>query len=272
VEIGDKKMGYYLFMGTENGKLLFRHIATGKVLEVTTESMVLPKGLEAGKSISFAGFVKWRDEWWFSGAQLAWGYNADLIRKEKESERSRMLFGEDQDVNKAHLEQQYASFLEFNKGKPLAFVESEEEAGNFIRDFLLFHNQSLDAPAGEKKKARERIMEAGLPIRPVENSSHGGAEPVPGMIFFSQGSGIQTAFGLNDLVPDPDNRWYREEDAGEEAMRLLYSHFISGDWMHYLAENYDFPGLDFPGLGGKELLMENLDFMLRFWKRKGYYP
>jgi hypothetical protein len=180
LEIGEKKTGFYLFMGTEGGKLLFRHIATGKVLEVTTESMVPPEGLQPGRSISFAGFVNWRDEWWFPGA--------------------------------------------------------------------------------------------GFPVRPASVRDKGGAGPIPGMVFFNRGSGIQTAFGFNDLVPDPDNRWYSQEEAGEEAMRLLYSNFISGDWMHYLAENYDIPGLSFPGLGGKELLMENLDFMLRFWKRKGYYP
>ena len=38
--------------------------------------------------------------------------------------------------------------------------------------------------------------------------------------------------------------------------------------MHYVVNNYDIPGLDFPGEGGRELLMENLDFMLRFWKRR----
>jgi hypothetical protein len=42
--------------------------------------------------------------------------------------------------------------------------------------------------------------------------------------------------------------------------------------MHYMVKNYEISRLDFPGKGGKEILMENLDFMLRFWKRKGYYP
>jgi hypothetical protein len=73
------------------------------------------------------------------------------------------------------------------------------------------------------------------------------------------------AFGLNYLVPDPDNASYSaHEDRNEndpESMRLLYSSYISGDWMHYLVNNYDIPGLDFPGEGGRELLMENLDFI-----------
>jgi hypothetical protein len=270
--ISEKKSGYYLFMGSENDKLLFQHIASEKVLRVTSKSMDLPKDFEAGKSISFAGFVKWRDEWWFSGSQLSWGYNTDLIRKEKNSESSRMLFEEDPVLKKKENEQLYASYLKFNNGKPIAFVESEENAGSFIQAFLNFHNETLDVPAREKRKRREIINKTELTKRPIKGSDHDNTEPIPGMIFFNPESGIQMVFGLNDLVPDPGNTWYREDETGNETMRLLYSSHISGDWMHYMVNNYDIPGFDFPGEGGRELLMENLDFMLRFWKRKGYYP
>ena len=128
------------------------------------------------------------------------------------------------------------------------------------------------------------IKNTELAGRPGKISDHGGTETIPGMIFFNRESGIQMVFGLNDLVPDPDNASYREDatmdvsnnesdtESGHETMRLLYSSHISGDWMHYMVNNYDIPELDFPGEGGRELLMENLDFMLRFWKRKGYYP
>jgi hypothetical protein len=282
--MGEKKSGYYLFMGVENEKLLFQHIASEKILRITLESMDLPKDLEQGKSISFAGFVKWKNEWWFSGTTASWGYDADLIRKEKNSETSRMLFGEDPVSKKMKNEQLYSSFLKFNNGKPIAFVESEEKAGSFIRDYLVFHNESLDISASEKREGSKRILKNELLMRPGRSSEHGDNEAVPGMIFFNRESGIQMAFGFNDLVPDPDNASFKEDltvdvsdnesdnESAHEAMRLLYSFYISGDWMRYLVNNYDIPGLDFPGDGGRELLMDNLDFMMRFWKRKNYYP
>ena len=282
--ISGKKSGYYLFMGSENDKLLFQHIASEKVLKVTAKSVDLPKDLEKGKSISFAGFVRWKDEWWFSGTTASWEYDVDLISKEKNSETNRMLFGEDPVLKKKKNKELYASFLKFNNGKPIAFVESEEKAGSFIRDYLVFHNESLDIPASEKREGRERILKNELLMRPARGSELGDIESVPGMIFFNRESGIQMAFGLNDLVPDPDNTSYSEDatddvsdnesdtESGHEAMRLLYSSYISGDWMHYLVNNYDIPELDFPGEGGRELLMDNLDFMMRFWKRKNYYP
>jgi hypothetical protein len=280
----EKKSGYYFFMGMENENLLFQHIASEKVLKVSSMSMDVPEDLEPGKSISFAGFVRWKDEWWFSGTTASWGYDADLVSREQNSETSRMLFGEDPVLRKSKNEQLYASFLKFNDGKPIVFVESEEKAHIFVRDYLVFHNESLDIPASEKREGRERILKNELLLSPDRDAFHGDTGLVPGMIFFNRESGIQMAFGLNDLVPDPDNTSYRENStvdvpesesdtgSGHEAMRLLYSSYISGDWMQYLVKNYDIPGLDFPGEGGRELLMDNLDFMMRFWKRKNYYP
>ena len=100
-------------------------------------------------------------------------------------------------------------------------------------------------------------------------------EIIPGMIFCDPDSGIDLAFGYNDLIPDARNQWYMstntENDPGDGTMMMLESPHINGKWMHYLVSNYDLPGLEFPGLSGRELLLDNLDFMQRFWKRKGYY-
>ncbi len=39
-----------------------------------------------------------------------------------------------------------------------------------------------------------------------------------------------------------------------------------------MVEEYDIPGLAFQEEEGGKFLMENLDFMLRFWKGQYYYP
>jgi hypothetical protein len=83
---------------------------------------------------------------------------------------------------------------------------SEKTYVCWIYRFIIFHNETLDIPAGKKEKGKEMIMETELPIIPGKSSDHGGAGPAPGMIFFNWESGIQMAFGLNDLVPDPDTR------------------------------------------------------------------
>jgi hypothetical protein len=194
------------------------------------------------------------------------------------------------------LDKQYQMFLEYCGGKALTFAESPEKAGEFIRDFLLFNNEALDLPASVKEEGRDRIMEAELDRKLFLDTDPDTGVPIPGMVFFNPDSGFETAFGYNELIPDPDNPWYTppetgqdpgsdpdddpandpEDDTGDDyegegAMRLLYSSYISGRWMHYLAEHYKLPGLDLPGEGGEELMEENFDFILRFWKRKHYH-
>jgi len=39
------------------------------------------------------------------------------------------------------------------------------------------------------------------------------------MIFFHRVSGIQMAFGINNLVPDPDNTTNKEDETSGESMR-----------------------------------------------------
>jgi hypothetical protein len=275
--MGEKKSGYYLYHGTEGDGLLFEHIATGTELKVTSRSMEIPKGIEPGRSISLTGFVKWRGEWWFSGSQLAWRSDADLISKEKESQKSKMLFGKDPAIRREENGQLYRSFLKFNNGKPLAFVESEEAANSFISDFLTYHNRSLMKSARKGRKGRKL---SGQDVLPENSNKNLDPDPdrdevPPGMIFCDPDSGIELVFGFNDLIPDARNKWYMgdddEVDPVNESMMMLESPHISGKWMHYLVSTYDLPDLKFPGLSGRELLLDNLDFVLRFWKRDNYF-
>ena len=271
----EKKSGFYLYMGKEGEDQQFQHIATGRELKVTSRSMQLPAGTEPGKSVSFAGFVQWKGRWWFSGALVDFGYDANLIRSEKESEESKTLFGKDPDMERAENRQFYPSFLKFNHGTPLAFVESEEAANSFIRDLLAYHNRSAGRSARKRRKQRELTEQEVLPGRPGDITDSGPEEAITGMIFCDPDGGTELAFGYNDLISDPRNSWYVENDYGgdddEEAMMLLESVYISEKWVQYLVANYDLPGLEFPGMGGRDLLMDNLDFMLRFWKEKGYH-
>lgn len=53
------------------------------------------------------------------------------------------------------------------------------------------------------------------------------------MSFSDPEMGIELAFGYNGLIPDVRNPWFEEFES-------------DGKWMHYLLENYDLPGIEFP--------------------------
>ncbi|MEA3462466.1 MAG: DUF3843 family protein [Bacteroidota bacterium] len=284
-EMGEKKSGFYLYLGQEQDVLLFRHIASETVLRVAN-SHCMPGESIAGESICYAGFVKWRGMWYLLGPLIIMESGDTAAAKEERFDVSaRHLFRDEQADQDRNLVKQYQMFLKYNSGKALVFVENMKKAGEFIRDFLFFYTESLDLPASEQEEEKDLIMEFEPDRNPYTDTNSDSGELIPGMVFFNPDSGFETAFGYNELIFGPDNPWgispetgkdpgsgpddteETEEETEEETSRLLYSQYISGQWMHYLAEHYELPGLSFPGEGGEELMEENFDFILRFWKK-----
>lgn len=264
LEMGEKKSGMYIYNGTEGNNLLFEHIATETELKVTSESMKIPADSRQGRSIFYAGFVKWDGRWWFSGAMSGGDSDPRLIKEEMESGQEKELFGKDPVLQREEKRKLHDSFLRFNNGKPLAFVAGEEASDSFIALLMVYHN-SLVKRLLHKGRKSDGMIDPG--------TFEAGTEP--GMIFSDPDKGIKIAYGYNNLVPDADNPWYVEGDDGggdeDDPMLMLYSSVMSGQWIYYLMKQHNLSGIEFPGLGGRKLLMDNFDFMLRFWKRGGYY-
>ena len=126
------------------------------------------------------------------------------------------------------------------------------EMNEFVIKFLEYY-------AGEKR------------VVPYADPGKGNVpEDVPGMLFCSAVSGIHTVFGLNSCIPDKENPWYNEGEAEDDTERLLHSPYVTGEWMHYLMENYHLPVPEFPGIRETNFVVDNMDFLLRFWKRRAY--
>ena len=81
--ISEKKTGYFLYQGEDDGYLYFQHIATDTLIPVTKKSMDSTPELKKGETIVWIGFINWKDEWWFTGIYSMMPYNADLILDEK---------------------------------------------------------------------------------------------------------------------------------------------------------------------------------------------
>lgn len=271
--IGSKKSGYFLFKKRDDAFMYFQHIATDRIIPVTLKSMQsgAKDYFEPDETVALIGFVKWKNEWWFSGTFSTWDYNADLILDQKNSIKSRMLFEGDAKAQSELLEAQYEFFLKEHNGKPVAFVNDTTAAGSLIREFYTKYNKSLPLSQEEKQEELKKAKEAGLLRDPVEESFHPEHEEIPGMVYFNPVAGIETAFGFNDIISDPDNPHYNRKTAHKDVLRLLYSTVISKELFHYLLHTYNLKGLEFPGPEGDKLLMDNLDFMLRFWKAESYH-
>jgi hypothetical protein len=251
--LGEKKSGYYLFEGLLNGERgLFRHLATDRVLEVSGRSMDYPSNLISGRSVIYAGFVQWGELWWLSGSMLHYSDNQKEDVNSGLLDKERMLFN-DLEGNQAKENRLLSSaFLKFNDGKPMAFRPNMDEMNAFVIEFL-------ESYAGGKR------------VVPYIDPSKGNVpKDVPGMLFCSAVTGIHTVFGLNTCILDEENPWYNETEAEDDAERLLHSPYVTGEWMHHLLKNYHLPVREFPGIRETNFVVENMDFLLRFWKRKAY--
>jgi len=276
--MGTKKTGNYLYVGEEEGFVLFRHLTTGKVLNVNSLSIDPPMDAAPGISVVHAGFTFWRGSWWFSGSLAKYSNEPGLAEILKSTEHDDLLFHEEPEWKSVDLDGQARAFLKYNGGKAMVFVADWKEAIGFIRGFNLFYIDSLGLRRRERRARMDPILsdirDAALASDeasgPEENSGSDKAKPE--MVFFNPEYGIEVVSDYIDLIPDPDNPWYDPEVTAGECMNLLYSDRISGRWVHHMVEEYDLPGLAFPGEKGREMLLENLDFMLRFWKEKCYYP
>ena len=55
------------------------------------------------------------------------------------------------------------------------------------------------------------------------------------MLGSDPGKGLKVVFGYNYLIPDPANKWYRddleEEARGKDTMQMLQSPYITPAWM-----------------------------------------
>ena len=90
-------------------------------------------------------------------------------------------------------------------------------------------------------------------------------------LFFNPASGIELAYSFNNLIPDKVNPNYDKDYDWDHAMDLLTGKSYSKEFIEYLVDNYEIEGFQFPGKTSGDMLKQNLDFMLRFWKRRNYH-
>lgn len=205
-------------------------------------------------------FIRWKNKWWFSGISAVIPYDPGRIEKERGPEGNKNLFGDLDDKLGEILQKQSSLFLEFNQGKPMAFFDTMGQAAEYAVDFMEYYKASLQDPRGAEPVTIPNSLSIS---EEVKNE--------PGFVFFNPVSGLELVFGFNELIPDPDNPLYNEEKSSGNAMELLISQEISRECSQYLAGRIGFGELAFPGAHRDDILEENLDFLLRYWKAERYF-
>jgi hypothetical protein len=260
LEMSEKKESVYLFIGEDDKSLRFKHIASGEILNVTKESMD-NNNFIPDKTILTTAFVNWKGEWWYSGTYVANTITDEILIEETADPYAAALFG-DESKKREVIGDHYRAFLEFNNGKPTKFFRNMTELHGFIREFYRYHNEKISG-VPQKENKRETGFDKSL----LEGDRKDETNII---LFFNKNSGLEIAF-YGEYIPDENNPCYNPEHEPMEKTNLLFDKTVSKEFVEYVLGNYKISFNLFPNDIDNRLLLDNLDFILRFYKKDNYH-
>lgn len=270
-KISKKILGYFFYKGQDNENIFIEHIASGKKFNLTKKSFDNYDSLKDIDTIIFIGIIKWRDEWWFSGVYFQTEFNADLVLDEKNSMESRsavnFLDFQSKDMDDI-LNNQFKAFKEFNNNQQIAFMDSNK-IDSFIKKYIEFFNNSLNLSQKEEDEAKQRVRTDGFFGDDYETKDFSDVSE-SGLVFFNPKSGAEVALAVNSAFPLKNNAFYNEKNCEEHIIRLLYAEELSTELVWFCIDNFKNDLKFFESAEGK-MYLDNIDFLLRFWKRENYF-
>ena len=91
-----------------------------------------------------------------------------------------------------------------------------------------------------------------------------------GLIFFNPKSGVEIALGVNCAFPLTNNHFFDPEQSEDAVTALLISDEMSAELAMFCIDNCK-NDLPFFNKGIGKMYLDDIDFLLRFWKKNNYY-
>ncbi|MCK4663070.1 MAG: DUF3843 family protein [Bacteroidales bacterium] len=271
LNMSQRIIGYFLYKGQDDYDIFLEHIASGKEFKLTKKSFDHSGTLKDVDIILFMGIVQWKDEWWFSGVFFQQSFNPDLILDEKNSLESRVavnFLDHQRKETDEMLEMQFTAFKDFNNGSQIAFLPSEK-IEDFYKAYIEFFNNSLQLSEKEIKEAKQRAKKDGFFGTNDEHKDFSEVSET-GLAFFNPKSGSEIALAVNSAFPLPANPYFIEENSEEHIKRLLMDESMSTELAMYCINNCK-TKLPFFNKGIGKMYLDDIDFLLRFWKKDNYH-
>jgi hypothetical protein len=164
---------------------------------------------------------------------------------------------------------QYKAFLRFNNDSPVAFMPTDK-IEEFIRNYIEYFNASLNLTEEEKEQAHNRAKADGFFGDNNESFKEMQETSKSGLVFFNPKSGVEIAVGLNRAFALPNNPWFDAENSKDDIFNLFFSEQISTELaMYCIAKGKN--KLPFLKKGEGKWILDDIDFLLRFWKKTNYH-
>ncbi len=264
LNIATSGKSFFFYKGRDEDNQVFEHIASGKKFNVTNKSFQDTEFTKITDKIILMSIIRWKNEWWFSGAFAEQSYDEELVNRLRKSEKSRnefkVLDGNEEKTNEL-LEKKLAVFKDCTNGSPIAFLSSENAAKFYAKYFESL--SAINAISEEQKATIEQFLNSDSYKKEAEESKSQ-------IVFFNPKKGVEVAFFTSSAFPMPENPYFKEEESEEDISNLLFNTHISPELANFCIDNCK-DKLDFFQTGAGKKYLEDWDFLLRFWKVRGYH-
>ena len=272
LNMSKKIRGFFLYKGQDENNVFIEHIASGKKFNLTKKSLDHSYKLKKIDTIIYMGIVKWKDEWWFSGIYFQHEYKADVVLDEKNSIESKMsvnfLDNQNEKINET-IKLQFDAFKEFNNGSQIAFMPSDK-IEEFIKNYMEYFNKSLNLTKKQREEAEKRAQKDGFLGTDNDKPKNLFEDSETGLVFFNPKSGVEVALEVNSAFSLPENKYFKEEESIDDVMKLFFAEDLSTELAMFCVENSK-TKLPFFKTGEGRYLLDDIDFLLRFFKKDNYY-
>ena len=139
----------------------------------------------------------------------------------------------------------------------------KQQFQKYLSEFLDFHNEKVSGTIGKEFSSKRKPDF-------IISDSPGGNNP-DYILFFNKDIGIEIIIGFCNAIADPENPYFDSMENLQTKKSLYFSPVPGKDLVLYLAKNNYLPPYKMSGNMPENLLKENLDFVLRFYKKASYH-
>ena len=254
--------GCFLLRKIEDNGFLIEHLTSKKQLFLSNEYTTLETfKLIENESVISLGLVQWRDGVWRNQG----GCLVNRIKDMEGDDISEHLF-DDENKKKELIYNSEKAFMEITKGERIVYFREEHEYVDFHIKVLKEYARKLKPEMSDEKLDESLKTFADNNIRlPFDEGKAFG-------LFYNSNSGMEIY--NEDLIicmPDKNNPYY--ENKKFDLCDLVTDNSLSTEFINYIIENklINLCVNDFDNPDMFAILMENLDFLLRFYRRSLYF-
>jgi len=261
--ISKRIFGCFLLRKIERDGYLIEHLTSKKQLRLSNEYTSLEKvKLVENETVLSLGLAQWKNDVW----QNQGGCMVNTIEEMKGEDASKHLF-DDENLKKEFTHNLEKAFIEITKGKCIVYFRGKQEYLEFHLKVMRKHTKMKNPKITDKEldEIFVNFIENSLKSMPIENN-----EPLG--VFFNPNSGIEIyREEIISCMPDKNNPYYTNQIY--DLCDLLTIETFSKEFVNYIIDNklINLRFSDYENPDTFNIIMDNLDFLLRFYRRSLYF-